>query len=181
MLITLHLNESEKYIVSYPRYSDKQLSYSLRLKDYDYSTPGAYFITLCTNERIEFFGEVIDGEMHLSKAGEMARDVWETIPNRFPHMELDHFVVMPNHLHGIIIITEEAAALNKKHSILGQIMRTYKAATTANIRHIGITEFAWQKNYYEHVIRTDYPKALDNVRQYIENNPSCWNEDDLYG
>ena len=151
---------------------------STRLIDYDYSQPGAYFVTLCTNFKIDMFGEVVDNEMRLNNAGEIAREMWKTIPERFPGVELDHFVIMPNHRHGIVVITAESYE-SKRKPTLGDIIRTYKAVTTHNIRRAGIAGFGWQYNYYEHIIRTNHPKALDTIRQYIENNPSRWMEDKL--
>jgi len=82
----------------------KYRRHSIRLKDYDYSKPGAYFITICTKDRKCLFGEIKDNQMFLNEFGEIAKDVWLEIPNHFPNVELDEFVIMPNHIHGIIII-----------------------------------------------------------------------------
>ncbi|MFU8798355.1 MAG: transposase, partial [Gammaproteobacteria bacterium] len=77
---------------------------SIRLKDYDYSKEGAYFVTICTHEREYLFGEIVDGVMGLNDAGKVARQCWEDIPNHFPHVVLDVFVIMPNHIHGVVVI-----------------------------------------------------------------------------
>ena len=85
---------------------DKHHRRSIRLKERDYAGPGAYFVTICTRERESLFGHVVNGEMRLNEAGEIARRCWEDIPDHFPLVELDAFVIMPNHVHGIIVITE---------------------------------------------------------------------------
>ena len=163
-------------------HAENQYEESLRLLTYDYSQPGAYFVTICTYEHIPMFGEIIDDEMHLNVVGEIARDTWKTIPDRFPGIELDHFVIMPNHMHGIVVITDESKAYGSKgrKPLFGNIIRTYKAATTYSIRRAGTPKFCWQSNYYEHIIRLNYKKDLERIRQYIENNPSRWSEDEWH-
>ncbi len=79
---------------------------SIRLRGYDYAQPGAYFVTICTYRRQPLFGEVVDGEMRLNAAGRVARRCWLEIPQHFPHVQLDEFVIMPNHVHGILVIVE---------------------------------------------------------------------------
>ena len=83
---------------------------SIRLKEYDYSQVGAYFITIVTQARLCLFGDVVDGEMRLNDAGEMVRRLWDGMPDRFPSVETDEFVVMPNHVHGVIFIRQSSAA-----------------------------------------------------------------------
>ena len=85
---------------------DKHERRSIRLKGYDYAEPGAYFVTVCTRDRACLFGHVVNGEMHLNEAGEIAQRCWEDIPTHFPSVELDAFVIMPNHVHGIVVITD---------------------------------------------------------------------------
>jgi putative transposase len=84
---------------------------SIRLKGYDYTQPGAYFITICTHGRECLFGEIIDGEMHLNEAGQIVVQTWQDLPNHVPNVQLDAFVVMPNHVHGIIIITDRTGGI----------------------------------------------------------------------
>jgi putative transposase len=84
---------------------------SIRLKGYDYTQPGAYFITICTQGRECLFGEIIDGEMHLNEAGQIVVQTWQDLPNHISNVQLDAFVVMPNHVHGIIIITDRAGGI----------------------------------------------------------------------
>lgn len=150
---------------------------SLRLPTYDYAQPGGYFVTICTQDRRNMFGEVIHGEMVLNDPGRVVAEVWEALPGRFPHTSLDGFVVMPNHLHGIILIDEQQTGKG-----LGQIVGAFKSLATnryiAGIRQHGWPPFRkrlWQDNYFEHVIRSDV--SLQRIRAYIAANPSNWDRD----
>ena len=144
----------------------------IRLRNYDYSQPGLYFITVCTWERKWMLGDIVNGEMSLNIAGSIAQSLWSALPERFPHVELDQYIIMPNHMHGIV-------ALVKPSSIpLREVVRTFKGATTYRIRAEDKPDFAWQRNYYEHVIRND--EDLDRIRQYIVNNPASWAEDRFF-
>ena len=158
---------------------------SIRLKGYDYAQEGVYFVTVCTQTRACLFGAVADGEMQLNNAGQIAKTAWDDMPARFPSVRLDAFIVMPNHVHGIIIVgaqfiapsdgfgtaTINQGAINHVHT-LGEMVRAYKAATARLIRQAGNPDFAWQRNYYEHVIRDEV--SLNRIRQYILDNPARW-------
>ncbi len=167
---------------------------SIRLKGYDYTQPGAYFVTLCTQGRAHLFGEVVDGEMRLNEAGLVAEQCWRAIPDHFPHTVLDAYVVMPNHLHGIVWIVVGA-----RHAVplptpavplptaeqfgrpvpasLPTIIRSFKSAVTNRINALRQTPGAsiWQRNYYEHIIRNE--DALNRIRTYIQENPLRWARD----
>ena len=164
---------------------------SIRLKEYDYTQSGAYFVTVCTSQRECFFGEIVGGEIHLNRRGEIVTECWHAISDHFPQVELDAFVVMPNHVHGIILINagvgagvgaQHAAPLRKKFYVpsgsLGAIVRSFKSAVTKRINkmHGSPGMPIWQRNYYEHVIRND--KGWDTIRRYIESNPQNWADDD---
>lgn len=177
---------------------------SIRLKGYDYSQQGAYFVTICTHQRNCLFGEIVDGEMKLNTNGEIAKGCWLSLPRHFQNVELDEFVVMPNHLHGIIIIAEEGEALadlnyqkQQKFSSqcfaptgdtikingtipqsLAAIIQNYKSVSTRQINRINKAKgnVIWQRNYYERIIRNE--EALNNIRQYIITNPINWAEDE---
>ncbi len=166
---------------------------SIRLKDYDYSQPGAYFVTLCTQNGTTVFGDILNGEMRLNDRGEIVQELWNMLPERFPTLELDCYVIMPNHMHGILVQGEQAKSRpihtsevdGSKHALvqpsyteLGQIIRTFKAIATRLIRACDSSEFAWHRNYYEHVIRNG--SDLNRIRQYIVDNPARWTEDELY-
>ncbi len=175
---------------------------SIRLKDYDYSQVGAYFVTICTWRGTQVFGEVKNSQMTLNGQGEIAYAMWLTLPRRFPGVELDHFVVMPNHVHGIVVRTErltpekqEATSktskdeMNKmqiykaspyRRQMLCEMVRTFKGVTSYYVRRSdgGTRGFGWHRDYFEHVIRS--AKELDTMRAYIVNNPARWQEDKLH-
>ena len=176
---------------------------SIRLPGYDYSSPGAYFVTICVQGGECLLGQVVDGEMLLNEWGQIAWDCWQAIPEHFPHVELDTWVIMPDHVHGIIIITESAVRAqhaaplqeripqherapvqsprtNVQPGSLGAIVRSFKSAATRRInqlRDMPGTPF-WQRNYWEHIIRDD--RSLNRIREYIDNNPARWPEDQLH-
>lgn len=173
--------------------------HSIRLPNYDYSQPGAYFVTIVTWHRECLFGEVVDGEMKLNKFGLVAKEQWEKLPKRFPNIELGAFVIMPNHVHGnIVIVTGRGTAENLNDSggessrraptregfqkpvkgSIPTIIRSYKSAVSYRINLIRGTQDVpvWQRNYYEHVIRNE--RDLQNKTDYIEANPLLWEEDD---
>ncbi|MTJ08208.1 transposase [Anabaena sp. UHCC 0204] len=186
---------------------------SIRLKGYDYSQQGAYFVTICTYQRNCLFGEIVDDEMKLNTNGEITRGSWLSIPRHFQNVGLDEFVIMPNHLHGIIIIAEEGEALaisndqnqqklssqcfapttpttpttptgekikinGTKPQSLAAIIQNYKSVSTRQINRINKDKgnVIWQRNYHEHIIRSE--EALNNIRQYIVNNPINWLDDE---
>jgi putative transposase len=167
---------------------------SIRLKGYNYTQPGAYFITICTKGRQCLFGNVVNGEMQLNSLGYIAFNCWQTIPAHFPHIELDTFVIMPNHVHGILIITEnpvgarQCLALNQ-HSegntekfgqpvrgSISTVIGSYKSVVSKRINIIWQTkgQSIWQRNFYEHISRE--AKSLENIREYILKNPQRWTD-----
>ncbi len=173
---------------------------SIRLKGYDYTKAGAYFITICTWQREHLFGDIVNGEMQLSRYGETVRFNWDNLPKRYRNVELDAFIIMPNHVHGIIVLTDnglEGAGLEslsvesdkllvkpaptktKLHG-LSEIVRGFKTFSARRINQIrrmtGVS--VWQRGYYEHIIRNE--ESLMAIREYIINNPLCWEKDQLY-
>ena len=164
---------------------------SIRLKGYDYTQPGAYFVTICTHERAHLFGRVVDGEMVLNAWGEIVRDEWFRTADIRANVELyaDEFVVMPNHVHGIIWIVETGVGATRQvapttdrprgpvSGSLGAIIGQYKSAVTRriNIQRNTPGGRVWQRNYYEHIIRTQ--RALHAIRRYIADNPRRWHLD----
>lgn len=183
-----------------PQPSDLQHRRSIRLRDYDYAANGAYFVTLCTHEKTCRFGAVVDGEMQLNESGEMVRDEWLRTAEVRPQVVLDAFVIMPNHLHSIIMIDHPVGATRRvarstpgdgdnraTHRVaptpgpatgsLGAIIGQFKAAVTRRVNAAnGVNGPLWQRNYYEHVIRND--ADLEAIRDYIEANPARWAEDE---
>lgn len=177
---------------------------SIRLKGYDYTQVGAYFVTICTWQREILFGDIVNNQMRLSRYGEVVHFNWHYLPKRYPHVKLDAFIIMPNHVHGIICLTEEninnvrgvAAGLDKninfsvkpapakstaKRHGLPEIIRGFKTFSALRINQLrcitGVP--VWQRNYYEHIIR--HEESLEKIRQYIINNPSSWQQDELNG
>ena len=157
---------------------------SIRLKEYDYSQPVEYFITICTHDKKCVFGEVIEEQIRLSLIGEIVKNYWEKLPKHFPKVKLDEYVIMPNHIHGIIIITEGRDLINQiptksnfplmknPKMTLGKIIRHYKAHSAKYIHDSGYVDFQWQPLFYDRIVRND--KELDNIRDYIINNPLKW-------
>ncbi|MCX8051233.1 MAG: transposase [Chlorobi bacterium] len=176
---------------SYGRPAGRPNRRSIRLKGYDYTQPGAYFITIVTQDRTCLFGEVVDGEMRLNALGEIVRACWLGIPGHFPHAALDAFMVMPNHVHGIIVIADYVGARHAVplHTVplrqrerfgkpvagsIPTIIRSFKSIVTKRINEHRKTPGVpvWQRNYYEHIIRSD--ESLNRIRQYIVENPLRW-------
>ena len=147
---------------------------SIRLQGFDYTREGAYFVTVCTRNRGCLFGDVVEGEMRLNNAGRLVEAVWEGLSDHYPHVELDAWVIMPNHVHGIVMLVR--AANTMRHG-LSEIVRAFKTFSARRINAMHGTPGApvWQRNYYEHIIRND--DALQHIRQYISENPACWAED----
>lgn len=164
---------------------------SIRLRRYDYARAGWYFVTVCARGKEHLFGEVAEGEMVLSEAGRMVQRTWENLPRRFPSIELDAFVVMPNHVHGIIqIVGAErmsagdvgaGLALPKGAAssapTFADIVRAFKSTSAIAVNALlGRTgKPLWQRNYYEHIIRGR--GELDRIREYVTTNPLRWGQD----
>ncbi|BBO90310.1 transposase [Desulfosarcina ovata] len=165
---------------------------SIRLKGYDYSSPGAYFITLCTHGQVCLFGDITDGHMKLNDAGRIVTDEWIQTAVIRNEIELDEWVVMPNHFHGIVFLrprrgTARRAPTTTREQFgkpvagsLPTIVRAFKSAVTRRINEMRRTPGAkvWQRNYWEHIIRSE--PELSGLREYIRNNPVQWTLDQLY-
>jgi REP element-mobilizing transposase RayT len=165
---------------------DHPVRRTLRLPGFDYTSPGAYFITVCTHHRASLFGTVADGRVHLSPAGDIVRMVWQALPVHFPDMDVDAMVVMPNHLHGILLLRGRGTACRAPttegfgrpvEGSLPTIVRSFKSAAARGINRLRGTPGApvWQRGYYEHIVRS--PHALDRLRRYIAMNPLRWTLD----
>ncbi len=161
-----------------------------RLPNWDYSDNGHYFITICTKEHKHYFGEVVGYEIQLSKIGKIVQKYWLEIPSHFPFVELDEFIIMSNHVHGILIIknvnkyvetpklgvstTEKMKSNNWKRGCLGAIINQYKRICTIQIHKININ-FSWQSRFYDNIIRNK--RSFYYIREYIKNNPLNWRKD----
>jgi len=176
--------------------------HSLRLSDYDYSSEGAYFVTIVTQGRLCLFGEINNGVMQLSPAGLMVEQVCEEIPRYIAGVELNIYQIMPNHFHAIIFLNPVGATLcgcpingddnqgqtrrsapTQENPSLSNIVQRFKSLTTnryiAGVRQSHWQEFdhrLWQRNYYEHIIRDEHD--LLTITDYILTNPQNWDKDD---
>lgn len=169
-----------------PFYPQRHHRRSIRLRDYDYSQVGAYFVTVCTKNQKCFFGEIENGEMTLNEYGMIIEKEWLRTEKMRSNIQMDKYIVMPNHFHGIIIIncrgtlqrtpTKEQFGRPISNSI-PTIIRLFKSTTTKQINQIRKTPGipVWQRNYYDHIIRNE--KELHNIRRYIEENPILWEYD----
>ncbi|MFA6659144.1 MAG: transposase [Victivallaceae bacterium] len=173
-------------------YKNKYRIESARLKGWDYSSPGHYFITICTKNRKCLFGEIKNGKMLPNQYGEILENCWNDLPNHYPNLKLDQFAVMPNHVHGIIIIendnntivetglkpvsTEMPDITDRTHG-LSEFIRALKSFSARRINEQrqtpGIT--VWQTRFHDHIIRDE--NELNRIRQYIKNNPLNWDKD----
>lgn len=169
---------------------------SIRLADHDYRSPGAYFVTICTHQGELLFGEVVDGDVVLNEYGQIAHEEWLASEDIRREIELDAFVIMPNHVHGIVWIRDtadypavgthnagahgRAPLLHRPPRSLGSFIAGFKSAATRRINSVRGTPGVpvWQRNYYERIIRND--TALGRIRKYIQHNPARWAEDRLH-
>lgn len=174
---------------------------SIRLKRYDYSLPGTYFVTLISHGRVCLFGDIEDGKINLNSIGKLVVECWLSIPKNFSNARLDELILMPNHLHGIIIICDslgkgEAFAeifkstvdtnlvnasplrpIGTQQGSLGAIIQNFKSVSTrmVNQKYFEAGNKIWQRNYFERIIRND--RELNAIRQYIRDNPNNWKLD----
>jgi REP element-mobilizing transposase RayT len=169
---------------------------SLRLRGYDYTQGGLYFVTICTHAKACIFGEIVDGTVHLSASGQIVAEEWERTAELRPQVALDAFIVMPNHPHGILTLIDVDAAgralpiqqsrmagvtppgptAGSVSAIIGQ----FKAASARRINAVRHTPgtAVWQRNFHDHIIRHD--RALEQIRAYIADNPAIWEADQLH-
>ena len=178
---------------------------SIRLRGYDYARAGAYCVTICTQGRKCLFGDIVDDVMRLNDAGQVTRDAWDGLPEHYAGVELDAFVVMPNHVHGIVVLsdstqctvgaglkpaptgpdvtdvdvldTAESQPVAMHRHGLSEIVRAFKTFSSRRINEMRNVSAVpvWQRNYYEHIIRN--ADALNRIRKYIANNPARWELD----
>ncbi len=170
---------------------------SLRLRSYDYSNSGAYFITICSYKREEIFGEIENGLMHINDFGKIVQDCWHQIPENYENIKLDDFVIMPNHIHGIIwivgaiqespednttqdngVILELPLRIERRKMLISKIIGRFKMNSSKLINNIRNSKgsHVWQRSYYDHIIRDE--GDLNNTKRYIQNNPINWDKDE---
>ena len=188
------------------KYKNKYRIPSARLLNWDYANNGCYFITICTKRRQHFFGKIVDGEMILSETGIIVQKYWLEIPIHFTFIELGNFVVMPNHVHGILIIDNlpvetrfiaspslqiQTKIPDKKdiaggftgnknpmfHENISRVIRWYKGRCSFEIGKIN-SNFAWQTRFHDHIIRN--AQSFETIQNYISDNPGNWGKDRFY-
>jgi REP element-mobilizing transposase RayT len=185
-------------MVRFQKFQNKYRITSNRRKDYDYSSTGSYFITICTKNRKNLFGKIIRGTMQLNDLGKIAKECWQEIPEHFLDVVLDEFVVMPNHIHGVLFLfhsveTNNYSSLqsriirnrpNGTRRTIGSIIRGFKIGVTKYVRDVHTETnndlslpVIWQPNYYDRIIRNE--DELNRIREYIFLNLKNWNKDDL--
>ena len=166
-----------------------------RLHEWDYSTPHWYYVTICTHNHRELFGEIIDGKMILNEYGEIIQKRWLWLKEHYNYIDLDEFVVMPNHFHGILMIVGSGRDLTKnneqrnkrtspdlslqkfvKIKPLSELIGVFKTTSSKLIHRNGLSNFSWQRSYYDHIIRDE--KSLYEIRRYIRDNPLKWDIDE---
>jgi REP element-mobilizing transposase RayT len=182
------------------KFNDKFRIKSARLEGYDYRNEGLYFVTICTKNRTHFFGKCENGIMLLNDLGKMAEHCWLAIPTHFPNVSLGEFVIMPNHIHGIVCINEKIEIertsvetynytslqipknphfqkLSAPAKSLSTIIRAFKTVVTTESRKIN-PNFAWQPRFHDSIIRDT--QSLTNIQNYIINTPTIWINDEFY-
>jgi len=183
------------------KFNNKYRIPSARLQTWDYGNNGSYFITICTKNRFHYFGEIDNNEMLLNDSGKIAEHYWEQIPIHFNFIELGNFTVMPNHIHGILIINKlemvstaqtshlpisknieqktagQKRVRNQGKNTISSIVGSYKSIVSKKI-HINQTEFEWQARFHDHIIND--AKSFENIQNYIANNPLNWKNDKFY-
>jgi len=172
-------------------YQKKYRIESTRLKHWDYRNDGAYFITICTQNKQHFFGEIHNHQIYPNLIGDLAQKYWHTIPEHFPYARLDAFVVMPNHIHGIVLLkntpkqtrtitpdkNQTMANISPTSGSIASLVRSYKSVVSKHA-HEQYPAFAWQARYHEHIIRN--PDSFARIQYYIKTNPENWRKDTLY-
>ncbi len=166
----------------------------IRLPNYDYSQPGAYFVTTCVKNRQCVFGNIHNGQMQLNEYGKIVQEQWEWLHQQYPYLQMDAFVVMPNHFHAILIIVGNGRNHSQQYdtvrNVVGngrdrslqckikpvpELMGAFKTRSSKFIHQLGFADFQWQKSYYDHIIRNEH--SLNRIRQYIVDNPQKWELD----
>ena len=155
---------------------------AMRAQGFDYREPGPYYVTICTEYRVHRFGVVIDGVMRLNEPGEMVHATWNAIAHAFPGVTLDAFVVMPNHVHGLLTLLVPDGPTLDGCASLSDVVGWFKTETTnryiRGVKRLGWEPFEgklWQRGFHDEIVRTE--RGVERVRRYIAANPADWPED----
>lgn len=155
-----------------------------RLSAYDYSQSNYYYLTICTQNRIKYFDNIENNQIFLNEYGKIINQQWQWLSKKYSYVGLDKFIVMPNHIHGILIINNSTRTgrdlslriQNNKIKSLSSLIGAFKTTSAKSIRQKNLPDFKWQWSFYDHIIRNG--KSLNEIRGYITNNPSTWNKDE---
>jgi REP element-mobilizing transposase RayT len=169
-------------------YQDKYRIESTRLRGWDYGSRGWYFVTICAQSHAHIFGEVENGAVQLSPIGQIAESEVQELSHHYHNVQIDEHVVMPNHLHAIVMIdgmhcfsprakmgppvNDTAGFVSPAAGSLSAIIRSYKAGVTRRCREHGLKHVIWQSRFHDHLLRGD--AVINAVRDYIRNNPTNW-------
>jgi putative transposase len=164
----------------------------LRLRGWDYSSPGRYFVTICVKNKECFLADIVGGKVVLNEYGKIVESRWLWLKNQYRYVELDAFVIMPNHVHGLIRIISKSVGTGRDLSLptivesslptktkikpLSDIIGAFKTTSSKDIHLAGFLNFFWQRSFYERIIRSE--EEVCKIRQYIMNNPANWDNDD---
>ena len=159
---------------------------SHRLGGYDYTQGGVYFVTICTYHLAPMFGQIVDEQVLLNDLGRLVDKEWRRTTEVRPSVEIDLYVVMPNHIHGILFLSDSqhtgqsAGRTTLPANSLGSIVGQFKSVVTKRSRKLANppTLPLWKRNYYDHIVRND--ADLDRIRRYILVNPAQWSEDKFF-
>lgn len=160
---------------------------TIRLRGYDYSQPGVYFITICTKNRECIFGKIAGNKIHLSPAGLIVVEEWLNMAETCSDIELDSWVVMPNHFHALLVVTTRAyktsrqlTMAQRRNMTVPKIVGRFKMLSAKRINAMQQTPGMklWQRNYWDHIVRNK--SELNRIREYIHNNPAQWESDTLF-
>lgn len=178
--------------MSINNYKKKHTTKSIRLRDWDYATPWWYFITITTKKHENYFGQIRNGKIKLNEIGMIVKNEWLKTKELRENIDIDEFVIMPNHFHGILVILEQDkirrdvarnvstnksyfSKISPKPSSLSSIIRAFKSAVTKQVHKNGYDYFKWQERFYDRIIRNE--NELYNIRKYIQQNPLKWELD----
>lgn len=154
-------------------YQNKYRIESTRLRGRNYASNGGYFITICTHGREKFLGQIVAGKMQLNDYGTIVEKCWFDLPNHYKNIVLDAFVVMPDHIHAIIIV-DNGVETGLRPVSTCEIVRALKSFSSRRMNELDHSagKTRWQMHFHDHIIRND--QELCRIRQYILNNPSAW-------
>ncbi len=153
-----------------------------RKTGYDYSENGTYFVTSCIHNRMHLFGKIENEKMELNEFGKIAQKQWVWLANQYSYVVLHNFVVMPNHIHGLIEIDDNRIRTDESQPVqkikpLSQLMGAYKTTVSKQIHLLGNTQFKWQRSFHDRIVRNN--NEFDRIHNYITNNPKKWDNDNL--